>query len=119
MSFQDDVQVLANEGTVGVVWLMGDDLKCYYQYGDWAVDPTIPYHAFKNQTAQIDFGGDLRFTVIAMTPERMVSSNLGGQGHLIVVKCPSWAGVVITWSPASVDKNYAFASAARLAAKVV
>ncbi|MCE7742590.1 MAG: hypothetical protein GOP50_09040 [Candidatus Heimdallarchaeota archaeon] len=118
MSFQDDVQALAAEGTVGVVWLMGDDLKCYYQYGDWAVDPTIPFNAFKNQVASIDFGGDLRFTVIAMTPERLVSSNLGGQGHIIVAKCPSWAGCVIAWCPSSISKDYAYASTARLAAKV-
>ena len=71
MSFQDDVQVLAGEGTVGVVWLIGDDLKCYYQYGDWAVDPTIPFNAWKNQTPSIDFGGGLKFTVIAITPENL------------------------------------------------
>lgn len=118
MSFQDDVQILAAEGTVGVVWLIGDDLKCYYQYGDWAVDPTIPFNAWKNQSPSVDFGGGLKFTIIAMTPERLISSNLGGQGHLIVARCPKWAGCVITWSPAAVRKDLAYASAARLAAKV-
>ncbi len=120
MSFQDDVAVLAQEGTIGVCWLVGDDLKIYYNYGEWAVDPLIPFNAFKSQNsnAPIDFGGDLRFTVIAMSPDRVISSNLGGQGHIMVAKCPKWAGCVITWSPANVEKNYAYASAARLAAKV-
>ncbi len=118
MSFQDDVQAIAAEGTLGVVWLIGDDLKCYYQYGDWAVDPTIPFNSWKNQEPAVDFGGGLKFTVITMTPERLISTNMGGQGHLIVSRCPKWAGCVITWSPANIPKDYAYASAARLAAKV-
>ena len=118
MSFQDDVAILAQEGTVGVVWLFGDDLKVYYNYGEWQVDPTIPFNAWKNQTSPVDFGGDLKFTVITMTPERLVSTNLGGQGHLIVARCPKWAGCVIVWCPAEIQKEYAYASTARLAAKV-
>ena len=118
MSFQDEVQTLAAEGTLGVVWLIGDDLKCYYQYGDWAVDPLIPFNAWKNQTPSIDFGGGLKFTVLAITPERIVSSNLGGQGHLFVARCPNWAGCVISWAPKDVRKDTAYASTARLAAKV-
>lgn len=118
MSFQDDVAVMAQEGTFGVVWLVGDDLKVYYNYGEWQVDPTIPFNAWKNQTGTVDFGGGLKFSVITMTPERLVSSNLGGQGHIMVARCPKWAGCVITWSPAEVQKEYAYASAARLAAKV-
>jgi len=118
MSFQDDVGILAQEGTVGVVWLVGDDLKIYYNYGEWQVDPLIPYNAWKNQTTPVDFGGGMKFTVITMSPERLISTNIGGQGHLIVARCPKWAGCVIIWSPATVQKDYAYASAARLAAKV-
>lgn len=117
MSFQDEVGRLMGEGTLGVVWLVGDDLKVYFQQGDWAVDPLIPFHAFKNQQPNIDFGG-MKFTVITMTPDRIVSSNLGGQGHILVAKCPKWNGAVVAWAPATVEKNYAYASAARLAAKV-
>jgi len=118
MSFQDDVAVAAQEGTVGVVWLIGDDLKCYYQYGDWAVDPTIPFDSWKNQKPSVDFGGGLKFTVITMSPERLISTNMGGQGHLIVARCPKWAGCVISWCPATVQKDIAYATTARLAAKV-
>ncbi|NPD87587.1 MAG: hypothetical protein HGN29_02620 [Asgard group archaeon] len=120
MSFQDDVAILVQEGTIGVCWLVGDDQKIYYTYGDWAVDPLIPFNSFKSQDpiVGIDFGGGLRFTTIAMTPDRLITSNLGGQGHIMVAKCPKWAGCVITWSPADVEHRYAYASAARLAAKV-
>lgn len=119
MSFQDDVAILSQEGTIGVCWLVGDDQKIYYNYGDWAVDPLIPFNAWKSQNpTAIDFGGDLRFTVITITPDRIISTNIGGQGHIMVAKCPKWAGCVITWSPATVQKEYAYASAARLAAKV-
>ncbi len=118
LSFQDEVAKIASEGTIGVVWLMGDDLKVYYTYGDWQVDPTIPFNAWKNQIPDINFGGDLKFTVITMSPDRLISTNLGGQGHLIVARCPKWAGCVIAWSPANVQKEYAYASTARLAAKV-
>lgn len=120
MSFQDEVAILAQEGTVGVCWLVGDDHKVYYNYGEWAVDPLIPFNKFKSQDAStpIDFGGGLRFTIIAMTPESVISQNLGGQGYIMVAKCRNWAGAVITWSPANVEQRYAFASAARLAAKV-
>ena len=120
MSFQDDVAVLAQEGTIGVCWLVGDDQKIYYTYGDWAVDPLVPFNAFLSQdaTRAIDFGGGLRFTIIAMTPTSVISQNLGGQGYIMVAKCPKWAGSVITWHPADVDQRYAYASAARLAAKV-
>ncbi len=119
MSFQDDVAILAQEGTIGVCGLVGDDQKIYYNAGDWAVDPLIPFNAWKSQNpAGIDFGGDLRFTVITISPDRIISTNISGQGHIMVAKCPKWAGCVITWSPATVEKNYAYASAARLAAKV-
>ncbi|MHA1221832.1 MAG: hypothetical protein ACTSSG_00225 [Candidatus Heimdallarchaeaceae archaeon] len=118
MSFEEEVNTLVAEGTIGVVWLVGDDLKIYYNYGDWAVDPTIPFNAWKNQNPNVDFGGGLKFTVITLTPERLISTNLAGQGHLIVARCPKWAGCVVVWSPANVEKNYAYASAARLAAKV-
>ena len=118
MSFQDDVAILAQEGTIGVCWLVGDDQKIYYNYGDWAVDPLIPFNALKTQNPSIDFGGDLRFSVITIDNDRIISTNMGGQGHLIVARCPKWAGCVITWSPADVQKDYAYASAARLAAKV-
>jgi len=118
MSFQDDVAIFVQEGTLGVVWLVGDDLKVYYNYGEWQVDPTIPFNSWKNQTPSVDFGGGLKFTVITMTPERLISTNMGGQGHLIVARCPKWAGCVITWSPDNIQKDYAYASAARLAAKV-
>ncbi len=118
MSFQDEVAVLAQEGTLGVVWLVGDDLKVYYNYGEWQVDPTIPFNSWKNQTPSVDFGGGLKFTVITVTPERLISTNISGQGHLIVARCPKWAGCVISWSPSNVPKDYAYASTARLAAKV-
>ncbi|MHA1552711.1 MAG: hypothetical protein ACTSQC_12285, partial [Candidatus Heimdallarchaeaceae archaeon] len=65
-----------------------------------------------------DFGGGLKFTVITMTPERLISTNLGGQGHILVARCPKWNGCVVVWSPKDIEKNYAYASAARLASKV-
>ncbi|MCK4972884.1 MAG: hypothetical protein KAS52_06155 [Candidatus Heimdallarchaeota archaeon] len=118
MSFEEEVAKLGQEGTIGVAWLVGDDLKVYFNFGEWNVDPLIPFNAWKNQNHSIDFGGGLKFTVITMTPERLISTNLGGQGHICIARCPKWNGCVVVWSPKDVEKNYAYASTARLAAKV-
>ena len=117
MSFQDEIQRVATEGTLGVVWLIGDDGKIYYTYGEWAVDPLVAFNAWKAQNPAVNLGG-IKFTVIAISPERLISKNMGGQGYVIVAKCTNWPGAIVAWAPATVQMDYAYAAAARLAAKV-
>ncbi len=117
MSFQDEVTQLAAEGTLGVVWLIGDDNKIYFTYGEWAVDPVVAFQAWKAQKPTLNLGG-IKFTVISVSPERLISKNIGGQGHVIVAKCPHWAGAVVAWAPQNVQMDYAYAATARLAGKV-
>lgn len=117
MSFQEEVAKLAQEGSIGVVWLIGDDEKIYYTYGEWGVDPLIPFKALKNQTRDVDFGG-MRFAVITVAPDRLISTSTTGHGHVMVAKCPKWAGAVVSWTPKEILNTVAFANTARLAGKV-
>ncbi|MHA1401413.1 MAG: hypothetical protein ACTSQE_13775 [Candidatus Heimdallarchaeaceae archaeon] len=63
MSFQDEVTRITSEGTLGVIWLIGDDNKIYYTYGEWAVDPLGAFNAWKSQNPSVNIGG-IKFTVI-------------------------------------------------------
>ncbi len=118
MSFEEILTGLAQEGTLGVCWLIGNDQQIHYTYGEWDVNPVLAFQAWKNQSGSIMLGG-IKYTVLDMNQERLIASNLGGDnGHILVAKCHKWDGVVVAWAPQQVPKDYAYASTARLAAKV-
>ncbi len=117
MSFEEILGNLVQEGVISVVWLVGDDNQIHYTYGEWAVDPTLAFHAWKNQSGSYELGG-IKFTSIVMDSERLISTNIAGNGHVLVAKCPKWPGAVVTYSPPAVQKELAYASTARLASKI-
>lgn len=118
MSFNDEAAAAVAAGDIGVGYLINDNCEAYWNVGNWEGFNVCEVLAEWKKSAMTPImAGGLKFTVISKAPDRLVSTNIGGQGHLIGAKCNNWpGGYLICWSPASVGgPNVAYSVIQKLA----
>jgi len=116
MSFNDKAAEAINNGDIAVGFLIDEQGNKFWEVGTWeGFDPFAVLTDWKKSAMSPIVVGGLKFTVIGKTPTRLISSNIGGQGHLIGAKCNFWDGYLICWSPASIKPDVAYAVVQQLA----
>lgn len=116
MSFNEKSAEAVANGDIGVGFLLNDEGQIFWQVGTWeGFDPQAVLTDWKKSAMVPIVAGGLKFTIIGKTPERLVSTNIGGQGHLVGAKCQYYPGYLIAWCPATLGPNVAFQLVAQLA----
>ncbi|MDH5647669.1 MAG: hypothetical protein OEZ01_16780 [Candidatus Heimdallarchaeota archaeon] len=116
MSFNDEVQAAVSNGDIGVGFLIDDNGNQYWNVGEWeGFNPHQVLMEWKKAGMSAITVGNLKFTVIGKTDVRLVSTNVGGQGHLIGAKCTNWAGYLICWCPAALPPDASYSVVQKLA----
>ncbi|MHA2503609.1 MAG: hypothetical protein ACXAE3_12150 [Candidatus Kariarchaeaceae archaeon] len=119
MSFNDLAAEATASGDIGVGFLLDGQGNIYWEYGreNWAaLDPSHVLQEWQNTVMAPIVVDNLKFTVIGKTPARLVSTNVGGQGHLIGAACTNWpGGFVVAWCPASITPDVAYSVCQKLA----
>ncbi|MHA2090468.1 MAG: hypothetical protein ACW98K_06375 [Candidatus Kariarchaeaceae archaeon] len=109
MSFNERVQEAVNNGDIGVGFLIDDNGQQFWSVGTWeGFDPMFVLNEWRKSAMSPIIIGNIKFTVIGKTPTRLVSTNVGGQGHLIGAKCSNWPGYMICWAPKSIPPDVAY-----------
>lgn len=119
MSFNDYAQEATASGDIGVGFLIDGQGQIYWEYGreNWAaMDPLHILQEWQKAGMGAIVVDNLKFTVIGKTSTRLVSTNIGGQGHLIGAACENWpGGFVIAWCPATLTPDVAYSVCQKLA----
>ncbi len=120
MSFNDLSAAAVAEGDIGVGFLIDNAGKTYWNVGTWeGFDPNYVLQEWLKQGMSPILIGNLKFTVMAKDPDKLVSTNIAGQGSLIGASCGNWAGgYMICWSPAALRPDIAYTVVKRLADSV-
>jgi hypothetical protein len=120
MSFSDLANELVADGSLGVGYLVDDAGTVFWSVGDWDINPADAVSQWKrggHSMTSMSIGG-IKFTIIGNTDDRLVSTNIGGQGHFLIAKCPFWPGHVVAWAPPNFGPDITFQQIAKLAATV-
>ena len=117
MSFVDEASALMQEQVFSAGWLVGDDQSIYWNTENWDVNPNEVIQQWKQNSGSLVLGG-IKFTIIDNAPTRCISTNLQGQGHLFISRCPNYAAWMVAYSPSTNQKDVAFAQIARISGLV-
>ncbi|MFQ6125827.1 MAG: profilin family protein [Candidatus Heimdallarchaeota archaeon] len=115
MAFQVKYNELISNGTIramaiidltsgGVVWTTDN----------WSIDSHAIINAWYNRVPAIEVQG-VRYSTLQVTENRFVCTNVRGQGHFILAKCPTNYAIT-AWSPSEQQLNVAYTEVAKLAA---
>lgn len=116
MSFNDQAAEAVQNGDIGVGFLLDDSGQQFWSVGTWdGFDPIAVLNDWKQSAMTPIIAGGLKFTIIGKTPERLVTTNVQGNGHLIGAKCSHWNGYLIAWCPKTVTPNVAYSVVQKLA----
>ncbi len=102
MSFNDESAKAVAAGEIGVGFLIDGQGNQYWSVGTWeGFDPSFVLQEWQKSGMNPIVIGNLRFTVIVKDANKLVSTNIGGQGHLIGATCANWpGGYLVCWCPA-------------------
>jgi len=119
MSFNDYAQEATAAGDIGVGYLIDGQGNVYWEYGkeNWAaLDPHYVLQEWQKSGRTPIVVDNLKFTVIGKEQNRLVATNVGGQGHLIVAACSNWqGGYVVAWCPKTIPPDAAYSVCQKLA----
>ena len=119
MSFNEYAQELTASGDIGVGYLLDGQGNIYWEHGkeNWAaLDPNYVLQEWQKSAMSPIIVDNLKFTVIGKTSNRLVSTNVGGQGHLIGAACSNWeGGFLVAWCPATIAPDVAYTVCQKLA----
>ncbi len=116
MSFNEKVAEAINSGDIGVGFLIDEQGQQFWSEGTWeGFDPMAVLTEWRKSSMSPIIIGNIKFTVIGKTPERLISTNIGGQGHLIGAKCANWPGYLICWAPKTVPPDTAYSISQQIA----
>ena len=103
MSFNDESAKAVADGDIGVGRLVDGQGNVYWQVGEWeGFDPLFVVTEWQKSGMSPIVIGQLRFTIIGKTPDRLISTNVGGQGHLICATTEHWpGGYLVCWCPSN------------------
>lgn len=119
MSFNDYAQEATSAGDIGVGYLIDGQGNRYWEYGkeNWAaLDPMAVLQEWQKGGMTPIVIDNLKFTVIGKTETRLVSTNVGGQGHIIGAACSNWqGGYMVAWCPNTIPPDVAYSVVQKLA----
>lgn len=117
MSFNDESAKSHSDGDIGVGYLLDMKGQIYWQVGTWdGFDPLAVLKEWQSTGMNAIVIGNLRFTIIGKAPDKLVTTNVGGQGHLIGAQCINWTGgYLLCWCPSSMRADIAYTVVKKLA----
>jgi hypothetical protein len=117
MSFNDLSAQAVADGDIGVGFLIDSTGNSYWQVGTWeGFDPNYVLQEWLKSGMSPILIGNLKFTVMAKDADKLVSTNIAGQGSLIGASCGNWpGGYMICWAPATLRPDIAYSVVKRLA----
>ena len=116
MSFNEKPAEAVANGDIGVGFLIDENGQTFWEVGTWeGFDPVGVLASWKQSAMTPIVAGGLKFTIIGKTADRLISTNVGGKGHLIGAKCSFWPGYLICWTPSTTGPNVAYSIIQQLA----
>ena len=115
MAFQTKYNEIIGDGTIqamAIIDLTSGSIQ--WTTDNWAIDSHGVLNAWSQKSPALEVQG-VRYSALQITSDRYVCTNVRGQGHFILAKCPT-NFVIAAWSPSNVDARVAFTEVARLAA---
>ncbi|HUX98899.1 MAG TPA: hypothetical protein VMV49_05055 [Candidatus Deferrimicrobium sp.] len=96
-----------NETISAITILSVSNNSIIYQSDNWDVSPDLQniLGAWNGQGASIEVQG-IRYSTLQCTPERLVCTNVRGQGHIVGAKEGSVMGIAYLLPDASVGASY-------------
>lgn len=115
MSFQQDYDKMIKEGTIQALVIVNiNDGSVYWTSGNWELNGPEFLKAWAEKQPSVTVQG-IKYSVIDITDDRLVATNVKGQGHAVAAKCPTQPYVFIAYSSANVSVKDAYTGTAKLA----
>ncbi len=117
MSFIERATEEFNSQNIGVGYLINEAGEIYWQVGEWeGFNPAFVLQEWKKSGMNPIIIGNLKFTVIGKDDDKLVSTNVTGQGNLIGAKTQFYpGGYLICWTPSSIRPDFAYSIVKQLA----
>ncbi len=115
MSFQQDYERMIKAGTIQALVIVNiNDGSIYWTSGNWEINGTEFLKVWAEKQPSVTVQG-IKYSVIDITDNRLVATNVQGQGHSVAAKCPTQPYVFVAYSPAKIDVREAYTEVAKLA----
>ena len=118
MSFQEWLNWLLNAGSgIIAVAVFKPSGECVYTTDNWqsaATEGQVILNAWRSGKTQFSFGG-VNFSVLKADPERLIATNVGGQGNIIGTKSVNGKYLVVGFVSPGVDFMIAYRDLAQFA----
>ncbi|MFB0545049.1 MAG: profilin family protein [Asgard group archaeon] len=115
MSFQQDYEKMIKAGTIQALVIVNiNDGSIYWTSGNWELNGPQFLKAWAEKQPSVTVHG-IKYSVIDITDDRLVATNVQGQGHAVAAKCPTQPYVFVAYSPSKVPVGDAYTGTAKLA----
>ncbi len=110
-------ELMQNNPQVTALAVARNDGTVIWQTSNWNIVADVPQvlQAQRSKANSISVQG-IKYSTVSATPDRLVTTNVGGQGHIIVAKAGS-NGWVIAYAVPDADPFITYFDVARAAAK--
>ncbi len=110
-------ELMQNNPQITAIAVARNDGSVVWQTSNWNIVADVPQILQVQRTKgnSITVQG-IKYSTISATPDRLVTTNVGGQGHIIVAKAGN-NGWVIAYAVPDADHSMAYFDVARAAAK--
>jgi hypothetical protein len=116
MSVEGYANNLLNSGAVGAVAVIAWNGGMWFKTNNWEPSGPDLVNAFSNKQSVVV--QNVKYALMQATEDRYVAKNVQGSGSLVMAMIPPNKGLVVAWSPPTVETTLAYTETAKTAASV-